>query len=106
MKSRGGATARGGMFRTRPRAPLRARSRGLRARGLELAPPKLANWSDRKDAAQDIIVASVEAMSAGSARPYAGGLEAAIFSAAVPLPPEMMAPAWPMRLPGARSRRR
>src|SRR5262249_23377718 len=25
---------------------------------------------------------------------------AAIFSTAVPLPPEMMAPAWPMRLPG------
>ena len=25
---------------------------------------------------------------------------AAIFSAAVPLPPEMIAPAWPMRLPG------
>ena len=27
---------------------------------------------------------------------------AAIFSAAVPLPPEMIAPAWPMRLPGRR----
>ena len=27
-------------------------------------------------------------------------VRAAILSAAVPLPPEMMAPAWPMRLPG------
>ena len=25
---------------------------------------------------------------------------AAIFSSAVPLPPEMIAPAWPIRLPG------
>ena len=31
---------------------------------------------------------------------------AAILSAAVPYPPEMIAPAWPMRLPGGRSGRR
>ena len=44
-----------------------------------------------------------------TARPMSAGLSAtsmpaasraAIFSAAVPLPPEMIAPAWPMRLPG------
>jgi hypothetical protein len=44
-----------------------------------------------------------------TARPMSAGLfttrtpaavSAAIFSAAVPLPPEMIAPAWPMRRPG------
>ncbi len=39
-------------------------------------------------------------MSAGlSAISMPAAWRAAIFSAAVPLPPEMMAPAWPMRLP-------
>ena len=40
-------------------------------------------------------------MSAGlSATSMPAASRAAIFSAAVPLPPEMIAPAWPMRLPG------
>ena len=40
-------------------------------------------------------------MSAGlSATSMPASSRAATFSAAVPLPPEMMAPAWPMRLPG------
>ncbi len=40
-------------------------------------------------------------MSAGlSATSMPAALRAASFSAAVPLPPEMIAPAWPMRLPG------
>ena len=40
-------------------------------------------------------------MSAGlSATAMPAALSAAFFSSAVPLPPEMIAPAWPMRLPG------
>ena len=40
-------------------------------------------------------------MSAGlSATSIPAACRAAIFSAAVPLPPEMIAPAWPIRLPG------
>ena len=35
-----------------------------------------------------------------SATGMPAALSAATLSAAVPLPPEMMAPAWPMRLPG------
>ncbi len=35
-----------------------------------------------------------------SATGMPAALKAATLSAAVPLPPEMMAPAWPMRLPG------
>ena len=44
---------------------------------------------------------SAAPMSAGlSATSMPAASRAAIFSAAVPLPPEMIAPAWPMRLPG------
>src|SRR5207253_7601328 len=45
--------------------------------------------------------ATVRPRSAGvAATAMPASLSAAIFSAAVPLPPLMMAPAWPMRLPG------
>src|ERR1043166_5166156 len=48
-----------------------------------------------------IIFNNVSAISDGvSATPMPAALNAAIFAAAVPLPPLTMAPAWPMRLPG------
>ena len=48
-----------------------------------------------------IICLSVSPISAGlSATAMPVAWSAAILSAAVPLPPEMMAPAWPIRRPG------
>src|SRR6185312_12848937 len=48
-----------------------------------------------------IIFNSVSAISLGVAdTPMPASLKAAIFAAAVPLPPLTMAPAWPMRRPG------
>ena len=52
-------------------------------------------------AAGYIIFNSVSAISLGvAATPMPASLNAAIFAAAVPLPPLTMAPAWPMRRPG------
>src|ERR1035437_8491359 len=48
-----------------------------------------------------IIFNSVSAISDGvAATPMPAALNAAIFAFAVPSPPLMMAPAWPMRRPG------
>ena len=48
-----------------------------------------------------IILSSVSAISLGvAATPMPAALKASILAAAVPLPPETMAPAWPMRRPG------
>jgi hypothetical protein len=50
---------------------------------------------------QRIRAARVLPISAGvDATAMPASLSAAILSAAAPLPPEMIAPAWPMRLPG------
>ena len=48
-----------------------------------------------------IILSNVSAISLGvAATSMPAALNAAIFAAAVPLPPLTMAPAWPMRRPG------
>ena len=50
------------------------------------------------DSSARFIVVPISAGVSATAMPAAS--RAAILSAAVPLPPEMMAPAWPMRRPG------
>ena len=72
----------------------RARLRG------SLAEPVPDGW-DRSSRQLLTKVATVLPSSAGvAAMAMPASRSAAIFSAAVPLPPLMMAPAWPMRLPG------
>src|SRR6185295_3881108 len=62
---------------------------------------RLSRDDDGASPRSTIRRSSVTAMSAGdSATAMPAARSAVCFSAAVPLPPAMIAPAWPMRLPG------
>ena len=118
---------RGGRARRSARAPRATRrsasGRPRRARGARAstsrrrctAAASAAHWSQGRCVRSPRLrpsarpAARPRAGAAPSSRPMRAGLgdtrtparsSAAILSAAVPLPPEMIAPAWPMRLPG------
>src|SRR5262245_59238364 len=77
---------------------------GNHAKGRQLPRPRAGTREDGYDVLtpRAFMAASiVSPMSAGdSETAIPAAASAAFFSAAVPLPPAMIAPAWPMRLPG------